>query len=108
MTGEFCDAFPSRREGVVGLAAIAAERLAPAAPSLYAGRVGFVDRSEKPPSTPTTSPRPTGTRAPRSSRLRRRDALLVDIGSTTTDIIDVAGRVAAIGYTDADRLATGN
>src|SRR3984957_7855239 len=36
MTGELCDAFPSRREGVAGLAAIAAHHL-PAAPRLYAG-----------------------------------------------------------------------
>ena len=38
MTGELCDAFPSRREGVAGLAVIAAGHLIPAAPSLYAGR----------------------------------------------------------------------
>lgn len=36
------------------------------------------------------------------------DCLLVDIGSTTTDVIPVvAGRVAARGWTDPDRLATG-
>ena len=37
-----------------------------------------------------------------------RDAILVDIGSTTTDIIPVAqGRVAAIGRTDPARLLSG-
>jgi (4-(4-[2-(gamma-L-glutamylamino)ethyl]phenoxymethyl)furan-2-yl)methanamine synthase len=37
-----------------------------------------------------------------------RDALLVDVGSTTTDIIPIAaGRVVAEGYTDPDRLASG-
>jgi probable H4MPT-linked C1 transfer pathway protein len=36
------------------------------------------------------------------------NALLVDIGSTTTDVIPiVAGRVAAEGVTDPDRLASG-
>ncbi|MCU0620654.1 MAG: hypothetical protein MUC69_04030 [Gemmatimonadales bacterium] len=36
------------------------------------------------------------------------DALLLDMGSTTTDIIPlVAGRVAAAGRTDPDRLASG-
>jgi probable H4MPT-linked C1 transfer pathway protein len=36
------------------------------------------------------------------------DALLVDIGSTTTDIIPVvSGRVAASGRNDADRLVSG-
>ena len=47
-------------------------------------------------------------RAPRWSALKLRDALFVDIGSTTTDIIPVvAGEVAAIGYSDAERLASG-
>ena len=37
-----------------------------------------------------------------------REALLIDMGSTTTDIIPiVAGAVAARGYTDAERLTTG-
>ena len=37
-----------------------------------------------------------------------RDAVLVDVGSTTTDIIPiVAGRVVAEGRTDPDRLASG-
>ena len=36
------------------------------------------------------------------------DALLVDIGSTTADLIPVrAGAVAAAGYSDAERLASG-
>ena len=36
------------------------------------------------------------------------DALLVDVGTTTTDIIPIAaGRVAAAGRTDPDRLASG-
>src|SRR5208282_4688752 len=42
MTGELCDAFPSRREGVAGLAAIAARHLAATSSRLYAGRAGFV------------------------------------------------------------------
>ena len=36
------------------------------------------------------------------------DALLIDVGTTTTDVIPVAGgRVAASGLTDPDRLASG-
>ena len=38
MTGELCDAFASRKEGVAGLASIAGRCLAPAIPRLYAGR----------------------------------------------------------------------
>jgi len=37
-----------------------------------------------------------------------RDGLLIDVGSTTTDIVPlVAGRVAALGRTDTDRLVAG-
>ena len=39
---------------------------------------------------------------------RHRDALLIDIGTTTTDIIPlVNGEVRATGWTDPDRLASG-
>lgn len=39
---------------------------------------------------------------------RHRDALVIDVGTTTTDIIPIAGGVvAAIGLTDPDRLASG-
>ncbi len=38
----------------------------------------------------------------------RGDALFIDLGSPTTDIVPiVAGAVAARGYTDAERLASG-
>jgi hypothetical protein len=39
---------------------------------------------------------------------RHRDALVVDIGTTTTDIIPIVdGQVTATGWTDPDRLASG-
>ena len=54
------------------------------------------------------SPPPTGTPPRRSLRARGRDALFVDMGSTTTDIIPiVGGKVAARGATDAERLQAG-
>jgi len=38
----------------------------------------------------------------------RRDALCIDMGSTTTDVVPImGGNVAARGYTDAQRLAAG-
>ena len=40
--------------------------------------------------------------------LERGDAILIDVGTTTTDIIPIAnGRVAAVGTTDPARLASG-
>ena len=107
MTGELCDAFPSRREGVAGLAAIAADHLAPEAPSLYAGRAGFVDLGEAASHAGDIASANWHASAALLA-LKLPDALFMDIGSTTADIIPVvAGRVAAIGYSDAERLAAG-
>ncbi len=107
MTGELCDAFPSRREGVAGLAAIAAHRLSPATPSLYAGRAGFVELGEAASHAVDIASANWHASAALVA-LRLPDALLIDIGSTTTDIIPVVGgQVAAVGYTDAERLAAG-
>lgn len=107
MTGELCDAFPSRREGVVGLAQIAAKHLAPAVPSLYAGRAGFVEPSEAAPHADDIASANWRASA-EVVALKLRDALFVDIGSTTTDIVPIiAGKVAAAGYSDAERLASG-
>jgi (4-(4-[2-(gamma-L-glutamylamino)ethyl]phenoxymethyl)furan-2-yl)methanamine synthase len=107
MTGELCDAFPSRREGVAGLAAIAANHLGPLPPSLYAGRAGFVELDEAAShAADIASANWHASAALVAPRVR--DALLIDIGSTTADLIPiVAGRVAAVGYNDAERLASG-
>ena len=107
MTGELCDAFPSRREGVAGLAAIAANHLAPAAPRLYAGRAGFVELDEAASHAVDIASANWHASAALVA-LKLPDALFIDIGSTTTDIIPVvAGQVAAVGYSDAERLASG-
>ena len=107
MTGELCDAFPSRREGVAGLAAIAANHLSPAAPSLYAGRAGFVELGEAASHAVDIASANWHASAALLA-LKLPDALFIDIGSTTTDIIPiVGGQVAAVGYTDAERLAEG-
>ena len=107
MTGELCDAFPSRREGVAGLAAIAASHLAPAASSLYAGRAGFVGLGEAASHAADIASANWHASAALLA-LELRDALFIDIGSTTADLIPiVAGRVAALGYSDAERLASG-
>jgi len=107
MTGELCDAFPSRREGVAGLAEIAANHLSPAAPSLYAGRAGLVEIGEA--ASHAVDIASANWRASAAVvALKLPDALFIDIGSTTTDIIPiVGGEVATVGYTDAERLAAG-
>jgi (4-(4-[2-(gamma-L-glutamylamino)ethyl]phenoxymethyl)furan-2-yl)methanamine synthase len=107
MTGELCDAFPSRQEGVAGLAAIAARHLAPVASSTYAGRAGFVALDEAASHAADIASANWHASAALLA-LQVRDALLMDVGSTTADLIPiVAGRVAAVGYSDAERLASG-
>jgi (4-(4-[2-(gamma-L-glutamylamino)ethyl]phenoxymethyl)furan-2-yl)methanamine synthase len=104
MTGELCDAFPSRREGVAGLAAIAANHLTPAAPSLYAGFVELGDAASHAVDIASANWHASAALL----ALKLPDALFIDIGSTTTDVIPiVASQVAAVGYSDAERLAAG-
>jgi (4-(4-[2-(gamma-L-glutamylamino)ethyl]phenoxymethyl)furan-2-yl)methanamine synthase len=105
MTGELADIFSSRAEGVEHLAELAARELGSV--RIYAGPAGYV--------------------APKDARKHHADiasanwhagatliarkckhALLIDLGSTTTDIVPIAhGKTVARGYTDAERLAAG-
>ena len=107
MTGELADTFASRAEGVECIATLAARALDGAPLAIYAGPAGYV--------APEAAHRQAGLVASANWHAcasfvaaRRRDALFIDMGSTTTDIIPVLhGRVAARGYSDAERLAAG-
>ena len=107
MTGELADTFSSRAEGVECLAMLAARELAGAPLAIYAGPAGYV--------APEAAHQHAGLVASANWHAcasfvatLRRDALFIDMGSTTTDVIPIAnGAVAARGYTDAERLATG-
>lgn len=106
MTGEMVDLFADREEGVARIAERLAQALGPSLKLLDADGAW-------------RSPREAGGRwrgiasanwcaTARVLAPRLGDALLLDIGSTTTDLIPVrAGRVAALGTNDAERLATG-
>ncbi|WP_240766690.1 hydantoinase/oxoprolinase family protein [Paraburkholderia flava] len=106
MTGEMVDLFADRAEGVRAIAAALAARLGPSL-RFYAGDVGWLGE----PACATrwrsvASANWLATASWVASRVA--DAVLVDIGSTTTDIIPIAnGSVAARASTDAGRLATG-
>ena len=107
MTGELADTFASRLEGVERLATLAADELDDAPVLLYAGPAGLV------------RPRDAGEHAAEIASAnwhvcaglvaqKCETALFVDMGSTTTDIVPlIHGKVAARGYTDAQRLAAG-
>lgn len=107
MTGELCDAFATRAEGVADLAARMARLLSPARVLFYAGRSGFARESEAAglameigSANWHASAALAGTRAGES--------LFIDLGSTTADLIPIAGgQPKNIGFTDAERLIQG-
>lgn len=107
MTGELADTFADRHEGVVALTGVALRELAPAPVQLFAGRAGFIApsrASECVADIASANWYATALIVARHSPA----ALLIDMGSTTTDIIPVAsGNVVARGYTDAERLRSG-
>jgi probable H4MPT-linked C1 transfer pathway protein len=106
MTGELTDCFPDRTAGVAALSGWAASRL-PGPVRIYAGRSGFVGPEEAAAAAADIASANWHATAALVGRLVP-DALLVDVGSTTADLIPiVAGRPAATGYSDAERLETG-
>jgi len=105
MTGELADTFASRREGVSCLVKLAASELGEI--SVYAGRAGYL-RPEDAAGHATDIASANWHACAALIASKYTDALFIDLGSTTTDLIPIAhGKVAASGYTDAERLATG-
>ncbi|AWV18504.1 H4MPT-linked C1 transfer pathway protein [Methylobacterium sp. XJLW] len=106
MTGELTDCFADRRDGVAALSGWAESHLAGTV-RIYAGRSGFV----APEAAASLSADVASANWHATAALAGRvvpDALLIDIGSTTADLIPVVGgRPAATGYSDAERLETG-
>jgi (4-(4-[2-(gamma-L-glutamylamino)ethyl]phenoxymethyl)furan-2-yl)methanamine synthase len=105
MTGELADTFQSRADGVAQLAMIAERELGGV--SIYAGPLGWV-RPEDARVHCTEVASANWHAAATLVAKRLGNALLIDLGSTTTDIIPIVeGRIVAGGYTDAQRLAAG-
>lgn len=106
MTGELTDCFADRADGVAQLSAWAAQTLAGTV-SLYGGRAGFLAPGEA--TGAAIDIASANWHATAALAGRHRDAaLLVDIGSTTADLIPIVGGApAAAGYSDAERLETG-
>lgn len=107
MTGELADTFASRTEGVARIAALAARELNDAPVRLYGGPAGFIPLGAAVVHHADVASANWHASAALVARMHR-NALLVDMGSTTTDIVPVCdGAIAARGYTDAQRLAAG-
>ncbi|MDO9383150.1 MAG: hydantoinase/oxoprolinase family protein [Hyphomicrobiaceae bacterium] len=105
MTGELSDLFTDRREGVETLVR-KLDLVFGSKARFWMGRLGFgtaADAVANYIDVASTNFLATATLVAR----QHRDALLIDMGSTTTDIIAITdGASNVLGLTDADRLAT--
>ncbi len=102
MTGELTEIFPSRATGVVSLVAFLSERLGPSA-RIFMGLKGFGDAAQAT-SNPDLVASANFLGTAQLIAAKHKGALLIDMGSTTTDII-ACDRPQ--GLTDAERLQTG-
>lgn len=107
MTGEVADVFASRRQGVERIARVMGERLSGDI-RLYGGAAGFLSLGDA--RSNVFDIASANWHASASVAAARIDeALFIDMGSTTTDLVPVSnGAVhASKGHTDRDRLASG-
>lgn len=104
MTGELADLFGSRAEGVVKILDVMTEKLRGQRIQVFAGADGFVDPAHAHHHLAAISSANWRATAELVA-LHQPDALLLDIGSTTSDLVPIAeGHVAAEGHDDATRL----
>lgn len=110
MTGELCDCFATKRDGVTAII----DAVVAAAPAEVVVRIYLTDGSLVVPEEAKQRHREAASSnwhamgAFVAKRIAPRAGVLVDVGSTTTDIIPlVGGRPVAVGRTDVDRLAIG-
>ena len=107
MTGELSDVFGDRAEGVAYLVDLMVRTVGAQPLSIYAGEAGFLASGDA--KRRTLDVASANWRATASLVARRHaDGLLVDAGTTTTDLIPIkAGKISARGATDAERLTEG-
>lgn len=107
MTGELADAFPTRIEGVAWIIDALVQATAPARLRFYNGNPDFLDPVEAAAKAESVASANWHATAALAARFVH-DALLVDVGSTTTDLVNIAGGDARPeGYNDCQRLACG-
>ncbi len=109
MTAELCDCYPTKAEGVLAVLEAAAPALGDRPLAVWGidGRFHELDEIRRRPILAAAAN--WLALATASARLAPGErGLMIDIGSTTTDIIPLdRGRVAALGRTDTERLRTG-
>lgn len=109
MTGEMVDLFADREHGVQRIAAALAQTFSPGRLHFFAGDAGWCGADQAAPQwRHVASANWLATALHAARQVAEHDALLVDIGSTTTDLIALRrGCVLTSARTDADRLASG-
>jgi (4-(4-[2-(gamma-L-glutamylamino)ethyl]phenoxymethyl)furan-2-yl)methanamine synthase len=105
MTGELVDLWPDRAAGVAALVRKLQERLGGGPLAFYAGARGFLEADQALEAWAEVAS--ANWRATAEALAQDRgDGLLLDVGSTTADIVPFRnGAVSALGSTDAERLA---
>jgi hypothetical protein len=107
MTAELSDAFRTKREGVAFVLAAAQEALGdrPLSVLTTAGELVSVTAAR---ARPWDVAAANWVATALAVAEKHDDALLIDVGSTTADIVPIAdGRVAAAGHNDLERLVAG-
>ncbi|MES9941445.1 MAG: hydantoinase/oxoprolinase family protein [Candidatus Thiodiazotropha sp. 6PLUC2] len=104
MTGELVDLFPDRESGVNALIDSMSHRFAGADLAIFGGMSGFLDhQAAKVNTNQVASANWLATASWAANRLP--EGLLIDMGSTTTDLIPFADkRLLVSGYSDHQRL----
>ncbi len=105
MTGELCDNFGSRAAGVAAIANTAVRVLGSKSTRLYAGPAGWLTADALNADNALGCASANWYAMAAAVARRCPDALLIDVGSTTTDLVPITGgRVACRGFDDASRL----
>jgi probable H4MPT-linked C1 transfer pathway protein len=105
MTGELVDLFPDRVSGVQALIDAMSQRFPSATLSIFSGASGFMNQqTAKTSALQVASANWLATAAWAANRLS--EGVLIDVGSTTTDLIPFARKQILVkGYSDHQRLA---
>ncbi|HYE35995.1 hydantoinase/oxoprolinase family protein [Methylocaldum sp.] len=105
MTGELVDFFENREQGVFALVEVMTQRCPQYAVRIFAGHDGFLDSKAIKPENASKIASVNWMASALWVAENLRDALFVDIGSTTTDIALIRDRqVKTRGYADYERM----
>lgn len=105
MTGELTDLFRDRAQGVKALIVHFGRQVPKTRTRIYAGAAGFLT-PQRASDSPEIVASANWAASAQLVASRMPDAVLIDIGSTTTDIAPIrGGEILTQGWTDAQRLA---